>query len=248
MACHSGPNATSSHVVLHLDATNPRSYPGTGSIWYDLSGNANHTTIRYGTFTGRYFESVGANPDRLSFATPYSESLNNTFSVTQGGWSIEEVIWIKDANYPEAAAGTMVGQSGYGSGHVGFDWNHGEQNAQHVEFGASNNIGQPAGYDVRSTVTVDPSISGFEKWMYRSMYWDRTNNTIGLYVNGAFQGSISSAAVAGQPLWVGGTIQWGELYGWMHDGYRASMKVYNKVLSADEVSSNYNAFRDRFGI
>src|SRR6185369_1365902 len=31
-------------LVLHLDANNPASYPGTGQTWYDLSGKNNHFT------------------------------------------------------------------------------------------------------------------------------------------------------------------------------------------------------------
>jgi hypothetical protein len=35
-------------MVLYLDAGLPSSYPGTGSTWYDLSGNGNHGTINGG--------------------------------------------------------------------------------------------------------------------------------------------------------------------------------------------------------
>ena len=31
--------------ILHLDASNPKSYPGTGNVWYDLSGNGNNATL-----------------------------------------------------------------------------------------------------------------------------------------------------------------------------------------------------------
>jgi hypothetical protein len=33
------------NLQLHLDATNLASYPGTGNVWYDLSGNDFHGTI-----------------------------------------------------------------------------------------------------------------------------------------------------------------------------------------------------------
>jgi hypothetical protein len=32
-------------LVVYVDAANPRSYPGTGNTWYDLSGNNNHMTL-----------------------------------------------------------------------------------------------------------------------------------------------------------------------------------------------------------
>ena len=32
-------------LILHLDASDPRSYPGSGNVWYDLSGNGNNATL-----------------------------------------------------------------------------------------------------------------------------------------------------------------------------------------------------------
>ena len=54
-------------VVLYLDATNPASYPGSGSVWYDLSGFGNHATL-YGSISESfqspgYFEFSGSADD-----------------------------------------------------------------------------------------------------------------------------------------------------------------------------------------
>ena len=35
----------SSGLVLHLDAANAASYPGSGTVWTDLSGNSNTGTL-----------------------------------------------------------------------------------------------------------------------------------------------------------------------------------------------------------
>ena len=40
-----GPRIVTDGLVLHLDAGNSKSYPGSGSTWYDLSGNGNNYTI-----------------------------------------------------------------------------------------------------------------------------------------------------------------------------------------------------------
>jgi len=42
MACHGGPNIVDDGLVLCLDAANPKSYPGSGDTWYDISGKNNH--------------------------------------------------------------------------------------------------------------------------------------------------------------------------------------------------------------
>lgn len=45
MACFSGPEIVNSGIILHVDAANPRSWPGSGSTLYDISGNQNHFTV-----------------------------------------------------------------------------------------------------------------------------------------------------------------------------------------------------------
>lgn len=40
-----GPKIVRDGLVLHLDAANVKSYPGTGTDWFDLSGNGNDATL-----------------------------------------------------------------------------------------------------------------------------------------------------------------------------------------------------------
>lgn len=45
MALQHSPTIVTSGLILCLDAANPRSYPGSGSTWYDVSGNGNTHTL-----------------------------------------------------------------------------------------------------------------------------------------------------------------------------------------------------------
>jgi len=45
MSVKGGPNTVTSGLVLELDAGNIKSYPGTGTTWFDKSGNANNGTL-----------------------------------------------------------------------------------------------------------------------------------------------------------------------------------------------------------
>jgi hypothetical protein len=45
MAFHYSPKLVTDGLVLALDAANPKSYPGTGTTWYDLSGNGDNFTL-----------------------------------------------------------------------------------------------------------------------------------------------------------------------------------------------------------
>jgi hypothetical protein len=48
MSCFAGPEINESGLVLYLDAANPKSYPGSGTSWTDLTGNSNTGTLTNG--------------------------------------------------------------------------------------------------------------------------------------------------------------------------------------------------------
>lgn len=76
MALFQGKNLTSSNLVLHLDATNTKSYSGFGNTWYDISGYGNNGTLNNGVLYnsyGGFFELDGSN-DYIEI--PHSTSLN----------------------------------------------------------------------------------------------------------------------------------------------------------------------------
>ena len=51
MSYANGPKIVTDGLVLCLDAANTKSYPGSGSTWYDLSGNGNNGTISGATYS-----------------------------------------------------------------------------------------------------------------------------------------------------------------------------------------------------
>ena len=61
MGFHRGPNIVRDGLVLALDAASPRSYPGSGTTWYDLSGNGNNATLVNATFSNNTIQFDGTN-------------------------------------------------------------------------------------------------------------------------------------------------------------------------------------------
>ncbi|MDA8763660.1 thrombospondin type 3 repeat-containing protein, partial [Flavobacteriaceae bacterium] len=60
------PDIVTDDVVLYLDASNKSSYPGTGTVWYDLSGNENNGTLNGATYSSNGGGSIifdGSNDD-----------------------------------------------------------------------------------------------------------------------------------------------------------------------------------------
>lgn len=45
MSAYTGPSTITSGLILCLDAANPKSYPGSGTNFFDLSGRGNHHTL-----------------------------------------------------------------------------------------------------------------------------------------------------------------------------------------------------------
>jgi hypothetical protein len=238
------PNIVTNGLIFNIDAGFVGSYPTTGTTWYDLSGYGFNTIKNVGNFNSNgYFTSVETPgyASLLEFTTTISGALNTAMSVTSGGWCIEEWILINDTTYPEAGAGTVVSDAAYPANTIGFDWNHGQTNMTQLQMGASWNIGQGDGYDVRGYITLESQFQSYGKWYLRHLYWNRNTAKMGAYYNGRYQGDIDISVLNGYPICDGGNISWGQLYGWRHDGARAGMKIYNRILSSSEILQNYNA-------
>jgi len=45
MSLNHGPKINYNNLMVYLDAGNPKSYPGSGNTWYDLSGNGKNATL-----------------------------------------------------------------------------------------------------------------------------------------------------------------------------------------------------------
>jgi len=77
-------NIVTDGLVLHLDAGNSSSYPGSGSIWYDISGSGNNGTLisspLYSTGTDANFNFNGSS-QRVNLGQIFNYTTSNfTFS------------------------------------------------------------------------------------------------------------------------------------------------------------------------
>ena len=79
--------------ILYLDAANTSSYSGTGTLWNDLSGNANHLTIPT-TLASSY---TSANSGSFLFSQSSANSIEkttlNNFSLSGNAITVE--VWVK---------------------------------------------------------------------------------------------------------------------------------------------------------
>jgi len=235
-------NIVTDGLVLCLDAANPRSYPGSGTSWGDLSGNGNSGTLTNGpTFSSGNGGSIvfdGVN-DYVNLSTYLSDV---------GSYATIESFF-KSNN----------GATGFC---VLFGWGDGDN--YYSNFGIGNWFSlwgdESIFLGVNSQHAVMAERGGHSK--YHDGNWHHAVATIGLnnyriYVDGElkttsfaygsasynpsniFGFSANTVARIGSRPYGGGS-------GWFN-GYIPSTKIYNRILSADEVRRNYNATRGRYG-
>lgn len=92
MSIQVGPDIINDGLVLQLDAANPRSYIGSGTVWNDLSGNNNTGSLVNGpTFTSTNKGEIsfdGSNDSVTIYNIPDSYWLGNWTVSFWANWSV----------------------------------------------------------------------------------------------------------------------------------------------------------------
>jgi hypothetical protein len=226
MSVKGGPNTVTSGLVLELDAGNIKSYPGSGTAWYDKSGYANNGTLINGpTFNNANNGSIVFDGVDDYAITSQSQSFDD-FSVCAFFKDTASTGYarIVDARYRD---GFWFGRDG--------------------SPGVSNRYGggckQTAGYNF-ITLTAG-------QWHFLAM--TRSGTTLTVYGDGITNTNTTtggSGPTALHLLSVGATINDGDptpQRDWF-TGNISSVQIYNRALSAPEVLQNFNATKTRFGI
>ena len=87
MSTKYSPQIVTSGLVLALDAANKVSYPGTGTTWYDLSGNGNTGTITNGpTFSNVNLGTIVFDGTNDYVSIPSTSNFNNGNNITVEAW------------------------------------------------------------------------------------------------------------------------------------------------------------------
>jgi hypothetical protein len=215
---------TNSSLVLHLDAGNPASYSGTGTTWNDLSGNGSNVTLVYTTFSSSNGGSIVFN-GTSSYAN-FNANIGSTNAIT-----VE--MWVKTNTLGDAMYfGFNLYDAFIKSGSIGFNTANSDQ------------------YGIPSSKVDYLGIQGAWKHLVFVMYsGSKTNNKI--YVNGDRQALEQilenfNNSNAGFNNGAGRISSW--LFGlsWLANMNLASFKLYNRELTAQEITNNFNATSTRF--
>jgi hypothetical protein len=219
---------SNSGLVLHLDAGNPVSYSGSGTTWNDLSGNGSHVTLTSTTFNSANGGSIVFN-GTSSYAN-FNANIGNTNVVTVEMW-----VKTNSLNVPN------------GSMYFGFNlydvWTKGGNIGYNTSGGDL--------YGLTSTRVENLGIEGAWRQLVFVMNSSSTSNNK-IYVNGVNQTVLSqvftgfNSANANFNSGVGRIAGWRNDLSWLMNLNVASFKIYNRELSQQEITNNFNASRQRF--
>jgi hypothetical protein len=234
MATEGGPNIITDGLVLALDAASPKSYPGSGTTWYDLSGQGNNGTLVNGpTFSSANRGIIVFNyQDYVNTIDPgYPSSGTNSFS-------LEIVFRIPaGATWSNGGSGTAIIGRGDYAGSIGIIRS---STTNRVSFWVRLNGG----------IIFNPSISGISRDQFHHVLGTYNSSGVAkIYHNGNFIteqiGSNVGTLDAGSYR-LGGAIAFGGVSGEYGQGDISLTKIYNRELSSTEVLQNYNATKSRF--
>jgi hypothetical protein len=242
MALNRGPRIVTNGLTLCLDAANRNSYPGSGTIWRDLSGNNNNGTLTNGP---AFNPSNGGNilfdgtNDYVSFTSTTVGSFNNsTFSFGLwfyfNGLSQVKTLFSKRNDHPF---------NQYNMG-ISDDIQNGTSG---TKLGVFLN---PDGGDSTLWNNLNYSLP-YTGWHYGMCVVNTTVQT--MYLNGVsvVTGNKNYAGytfnIVDKPLYVAATNSNNNPTNFFGSNI-AVVYLYSRSLTASEVLQNFNANRRRFGI
>lgn len=229
MAVFSGPEIVNDGLVLHLDAANQRSYSGSGTTWYDLSGNGNNGINSNMIFTSDTNQGYFNFNDASSVSSiPNSLSLNPV-----NGLTIESWVWF-DGNSND------------------FIFEKGNVNTQFSLFSHSNDVvlrTTHVGDGTYDSLGVAKSSLGVSngRWHHIVGTWDGSVKQ--LHIDGVGKttknktGNLVTTTPGASVGRFGGTTT-----GYYFGGKISKVALYNRGLTEEEIKQNFEALRGRYNV
>lgn len=221
-------------LFLCLDAANTKSYPGTGTTWFDASAYSTNLTLAGSGYT---YSSNGF------FTTNSGSSLGIVSNLTSASNNFSYDVWAKPTTTHEIDAQGTGGINGVSGQKYLIGANQAGSNGGAGISCGTNGISVYEHGDsympciLSWTGTVSSTVMSHIVVVY-------TNKQPTLYLNGTLvQTGVTSLRTA---VVVSNTIGYGP-YG-NFTGDIAAVRFYNKSLSQSEITQNYNALKGRYGL
>jgi hypothetical protein len=209
------PNVVQKNVILHLEASNTYSYPGSGNTWYDLSPYVRNATL----VNSPTFDNTSGGALVFNGSSSYAEISNWNVLTGNKNFSIantvkyqnnSDQVWI---SYGTGTSSSAT-QIGIGSSQFGL---------------LANNV----------NTTLENSYLIPDTWNHLVLTHDGAVTK--LYVNGSYvKQKLTTYNVGSSNLFIGKS----GITTSFSSAKVANVIVYNKTLTADEVSQTYDSFKN----
>lgn len=222
-----------SGLIMHLDAGNTASYPGSGVTWTDISGSGNNVTLQNSpTYSNGALTFNGTNQWARTTAnlnlTTY-DSITVEMLVRSTNPTVSQMAWEHTANWNTNVGGLGLSIHSNGTGVL--------LNVHHT----NHNTSVARNYE--ATVGTN--------WAVHTNVYSRIGDSLGrlTYVNGQYVSfSIINGYATTTVTPAGASFANDVLYFASRGGTSAYMpgqiarfRIYNRKLSATEISQNFNA-------
>jgi len=226
------PALPTSGMQLYLDASDTAYYPGSGNVWYDLSGNNRHFTWSSVSYNSGNIKSFSAFNRQAAGPASNSFGINNTSGYT---------IFITAYQNSTTGAGAFKWYSSNGGGSAG------RGIFSHLTWSDSNIYWDQGGCcnpDTRTSVALPNPTGTWHVIAFRNNYaatnrtiW-RNNSILTTNTSGIANINLSSSAAH-----IGNNDEYS---GW--DANIGQFLMYNRSLSDAEMTQVYNILRLKVGL
>jgi hypothetical protein len=236
MSVAAGPEIVNSNLILCLDAANSRSYPGSGNLWYDISGKG---------YTATLFNSPSFSNGTIQFRSATATSSYATASFDEGvlknanrtGQFTIETIY-KYVSLPSSNEAVIAGRSGCHGG---------------IYLWADNSVYAAVKTDQCWTGAINYSISSQATNTFYYVAMTYNNGNIKSYLNGNYitQASLNLGTYQmyeySNIFYIGG-IPSGSPQFYATNADIAVVRCYSTELTSNQIAQNFAAIRGRFGL
>jgi hypothetical protein len=243
MAIAYNPSITTSGLLIHLDAANPKSYPGTGTVWKDISLTGNNGFLS----TSSQFNLV----DKTLSVTPstvvYASNLTNPVIGSTSSFTIEFWLLLNESNVGGPFQNIIAYAGDYKN--WGFRFGMGPSVVPgkiYPAFWTTESVpNNPDGIAVGTSTQVVLVSTG--TYFHTAVTHDVSSGNTTVYANGTVGASTSTGLyinTSSMQLSIGGHYQGTNSL----NGKIGSFKWYSRALTADEIQVNFAAHRGRYGV
>ena len=229
-------NIVTSGMVLNLDAGFTGSYPKGNQQWYDMSGSGNTGTL----INGPTFNPLSGGSVVFDGVDDYCVVNSNSNTSLSGNFSITQ--WYRastnaGSSGPSGGYRILFETNGYRNGTLGFAI---------YQFTSYFRIFRIIGSTYTELITTSGNTVGLNTWKTFTLV--RNSGVFTFYIDTISSGTYTTDTnnYSDTSYHIGGDGPPTSSY-WFQ-GNIATTQIYNRALTQSEVTQNYNALKDRYGL